>query len=171
MGRPQLLQNRAPSAVWFPQFVQNAITPNYKTARGPGVSLLLEVQFCGDLQNPLAVGADAVERAKAVSAAAAAKLRRQIADLSSRVEQDRIVDTYVARRSARTPLRVVERVVRFQPKLDARLLFNGDVLEQAHIPLVQARAGETVEAGVHAHAANGCGREARRIDELVDIPV
>ena len=60
----------------------------------------------------------------------------------ARIEKDRAVDA--------APLGLVERIERFQTKLDSRLFPDGDVLIEAHIPLIGTRAG---------HRAARCLRE------------
>lgn len=52
-----------------------------------------------------------------------------------------------------------------------RLFPDGDVLIEAHIPLIDTRAGDVVVAGVYPHAALGRGREAGGVNEFVDVPV
>src|SRR2546423_15511140 len=66
---------------------------------------------------------------------------------------------------------MVERVVCLQAKLQAAgLTFaQTDVLEEAHIPLVQAGTAEAVEAGVHLLTSLDGGRKARRVDERIDV--
>src|SRR4029078_7166036 len=69
-------------------------------------------------------------------------------------------------------LGMVKGVVSFQAKLNARPSFlEGDILEQAHVPVLEAGTAETVVARIQAYAAFLRGRETRGVDERIDVPV
>lgn len=70
-----------------------------------------EDDFGRDLQDALAVGMDGVQRAEAQTTTA--KLRGKVLHGSRRIEKDRAGDA--------APLGMVERIERFQAKLDSRL--------------------------------------------------
>src|SRR5262249_43537740 len=135
-------------------------------AFAPAAVYLLKIQLRADLQNALASGADAVFRSETETPAGAAELRREIDDLGAGAHR--------AERACGvggSPFRAFEGVVCFQAKLDVRPLFDCDVLEQAHVPVLQAGAAQAVIAGVEPDAPLGGGREAIRIDERVDIAI
>ena len=90
----------------------------------------------------------------------AAELRWQVGNLASRVKRDAVVE--------RAPLGMVERVVRFQAKLNASLpslteMFLNRLMSHFCSPGPLRRSSR-----IHALAALLRGREARGIDERID---
>src|SRR5215471_12501376 len=97
-----------------------------------------EIQLSRDLKNALAVGPNRVQRTKPQPPAGAPELGGQIHNLSRSIELDRVIEG--------APLRVIQCVKRLQAELQSRaLLAEPNILEQAHIPIVQSRAAQPVK--------------------------
>src|SRR5215831_3519465 len=106
----------------------------------------LEVELRGNLHDSR-TAARSVQGAEPEAAACATHIARQVDNIPLRVEQSEGVE--------RRPLGVIEDVEGLQTKLGVCPLRKVDLLEQRHVPLMDARAAHAVAAGVDASAAFG----------------
>src|SRR5262249_52400170 len=119
-----------------------------------------EYEFDDGLQN--ARIADAADRSETADIDQfAGRVQRQISGHG--VRQTREVQTAVVA----VELGVIENVESLEPQTKLRVFGDRDILLQGHIPVVDARAPQTITRTPEADAADGRKRECRRVEMVV----